>query len=344
MRKRRENSGIFGGGRARSPHVLDLRPKEVSKIRKGRKKKIKIDEPLSRDELMEELSNLERHEVELAATLRPERQVTFKLIPPKRADESRISLFWNADSAPERKDSIFLKTRNFAFFSGIFAAALLVSFSIQKGVSLKNLGMQKSITAYEDFRIAEASLKSLDFDSAAKSFSFAYAELASVESSLQGVGWLSSALVRHIPRLASSLDSGVALLSAGKHVASAGEIISSAAGLIPLGGSVSPESFLAFFSKEKTGESNDTEKKFEAFGEKAEAAERELNLAENEMKRVEQDLFPQEFQKAIVELRKNLPLLEDGVRILKDYSRILSPLLGEDSPKRYLIIFQNSSE
>ncbi|MBI1888558.1 MAG: DUF4012 domain-containing protein, partial [Candidatus Spechtbacteria bacterium] len=95
---------------------------------------------------------------------------------------------------------------------------------------------------------------------------------------------------------------------------------------------------------EKTGESNDTEKKFEAFGEKAEEAERELNLAENEMKRVKQDLFPQEFQKVIVELREKLPLLEDGVRILKDYSRILSPLLGEDSPKRYLIIFQNSSE
>jgi hypothetical protein len=360
MIRRREN---------RSPHVLDLRSNTLNtKSRVSRKKKsVKIvqnykpvsEDLLSKDSLFRELEIIESKDAILASRFNIPQDLVFKepkfkpqLIAKKNAALSREdSSLENFARKVSRRQSIggssarpSPKIRSFVFAAGAIAILLFGVFFTHKSLVIKDKGIGKSIEAYESFLAAEKSLRLLDFDSAEKDFSSAYAKLASVEESLKDVGNITISIAQNIP-FETKVESSIALLKASKHVARSGEILSSAFTLLPLDDAVSPASYLAMLMGEKNNEQGGyLVDVFRAFREKLENAKAELAQANYYMKDVDPRDFPQEFQESVDGLNHKIPVLLDIVEIAKEYAGISTILLGEDKPMRYLILFQNSSE
>ena len=240
--------------------------------------------------------------------------------------------------------------RGFALLAGGIAIILLGSFFFQKILNLKSEGVARSMDAYAYLRDAEHALTSLDFEGASSDFAQAYASLAAAEGALQEIGGLTVSIVQNLP-LDPKPASSIALLRTAKHVAKAGEMVSSAlATLSPSdpaqpGGALSVKGFLEVLLPDGGAEqSGQLLVAFGAFEQTLAAAEGELALAQIQIERVNPDDFPDEFQEHIRGLSRKIPTLATLTRTLKDYVRIASFLLGDETPKRYLILFQNSSE
>ena len=76
-----------------------------------------------------------------------------------------------------------------------------------------------------------------------------------------------------------------------------------------------------------------------------------LNLVLPDIKLANQDLndiylneIPQEYQSKIELLQTNLPVLEKNITKFINYSDLILKFLGQDSQKRYLLLFQNNNE
>jgi len=242
-------------------------------------------------------------------------------------------------------DSRIHNIRTFAILAGTLAFLLFGGFFVHKGFSLKHEATTKGVVAFENFLAAEEALKSFDFNRASQDFSKAYENLASAEESLGEIGGITISIVENLP-FESRGSSSIALLRAAKHVAKAGEILSSGFTLFPRHGAVSAETILTVFAaeEESAGQQGSLIETFHVFEERLALAESELIQAEYEMARVNADDFPAEFQDRILELRQKTPTLLKMIGVAKDYSKISTVLLGAESPKRYLILFQNSSE
>jgi len=259
---------------------------------------------------------------------------------------ARVTRGGKTESIGNKEGGVF-KFRNiraFTFFAGTLAIVLFGSFFIQKGLAVKSETTAKGVLAYENFLAAEAALTSLNFEGASKDFSYAYENLASAEESLEAIGGITVSIVESLP-FESRAGSSIALLRAAKHIAKAGETLSSAFTLLPLDNALSVETLLGMFTEgEGEGETSYLIDVFGVFGEYLMLAETELTQAKYEMAKVRAADFPEEFRGSILELRQKIPTLLEIVGASYDYSRISALLLGAEAPKRYLILFQNSSE
>lgn len=236
----------------------------------------------------------------------------------------------------------FRQIRGFAFVSGIVVFLLLGAFFVQRGFLAKDRGMERSIAAYDSFRAAEQKLKEFNFLGAEEDFSNAYESLMSAEEAINQIGGLTVSIAENIP-FDSRAGSSVSLLRAAKHIAKAGKIASSAFALSPLNKALSAKSFTGMLAGE-IGESSYTQDTFYVFQEKISMAETELELAKREMENVDYLDFPEDIRGDIAELNEKVPALLGIIKGIRDYSEISAFLFGMDKPRRYLVIFQNSSE
>lgn len=377
MEKRRENPQVFDikkvnpstGGtssepqssseqgrttkfRTKLPYVLDLRDFKKNKIIP----RDNLEEILTKDIILRELASIDDSDIELASGLSiplPNRRGEFfsknsepdliRFVPPKTLRGFAPKLIPPKQKRASAEFS-FRQIRNFIFVSGATAALLFGAFFVQKGLAVKKESMQKSIQAYENFLGAKQALRVLDFNSATKDFSKAYESLASVEQSLSEMGNITVSIVENLP-FESKADSSISLLRAAKHMARAGEVLSSAFAALSLEDVVSVDVFLGMFLEQEDGlRVTSFFDIFSSFSDNLAYAETELTYAEQEMQGVDPGDFPEEFQSSIQDLDKKIPALLNVIRIAKEYSKISAVLLGVDTPKRYLILFQNSSE
>ena len=245
-------------------------------------------------------------------------------------------------NAEANSATAFRQIRGFAFVSGIVVFLLLGAFFVQKGFLAKDRGMERSIAAYDSFRSAEQKLKEFNFFGAEEDFSNAYESLILAQEAINEIGGLTVSIAENIP-FDSRAGSSVSLLRAAKHIAKAGEIASSAFALSPLNKALSAESFMGMLAG-KIGETNYTQDTFYVFQEKISMAETELELAKVEMENVDYLDFPKEIRGDIADLSEKVTALLGIIESIRDYSEISAFLFGVDKSKRYLVIFQNSSE
>lgn len=408
MINRRELSKSFGIGKinqsasfgARSPYVLDLRKKIVSKNRLSRSARNRrskspskkesipeIDDAILQEQILRELANIERRDVELAASLNlgvvsPAISRDEVAVPPiailarglpmslpveeYTAKDALISHFFEKHKSEHKSEPpesshvntaisikksnqesfgrYISKTRAFVLISALLTGFLFGGFFVNHGLAVKKQTLEKGFAAYQNIASAKTAFEGLHFSEAGKDFSKAYASLVSAEEELSKIGEATVAIVRNIP-FESRADSSLALLTAAKHIAKAGEFLSSAFSLLPMEDAVSAGAFLKVFF----GDGKDTQAEylidvFGVFQDKLASADSELIFAERAMSLVRTEDFPEEFRKNISDLQQKVPALSDIVNVAKDYSAISSLLLGSKSPKKYLILFQNSSE
>lgn len=157
-------------------------------------------------------------------------------------------------------------------------------------------------------------------------------------------GGITISIVENIPFDART-RSAISLLKAAKHIAKSGEILSSGLTVLPLEDAISVEAFLKLFSGGGDGaQGGYLIDVFDGFQKNLDDALIELTYASHEMQNVNPQDFPLEFQASVHKLDEKIPQLLSIIEALRDYSRISSLLLGDLEPKRYLILFQNSSE
>lgn len=267
---------------------------------------------VSRQELEGELRRIEQNDAYLASGLSgfaaPISIVRREFLRSARLNTLGFHLIPSASRKGSRGS--FRRLRAFAFLAGGISLLFFLSFFVEQGLSVRKDGNVRSVETYAQLRAAEARLKSLDFTGAAQDFKKAYENVALLEKSLQGLGGL----------VESRADSSIALLTAAKHIASGGEILSSA--IVRQTADFSPKLFENQLSD----------------------AELEFLRAEYEMRNVDARHLPPEFAGSIADLREKLPALFGFIGLLKDYSKLFAPLLGAESTKTYLVVFQNSSE
>jgi len=378
MKRRRENSGGFSVESIKSPHVLDLRPdtikikSKVGKVKRSiktaRNLNFTTEPPLSKDSLFKELEIIENRDAILATRFNIPQKLVFKepnfkpqLIAKKNiAVSQKDSMLENFAQRVANKASTSLRRRgqsidggsrrpapsirNFAIAAGAIAFLIFGIFFAQKGLALKNKGIDRGIEAYESFLAAEKSLSLMDFNSAEKDFFKAYENLASAEESLKDIGSITISIAKNIP-FETKVESSIALLKASKHVARSGEILSSAFSLLPLDDAISPAAYIGVLIGEKDNkQAGYLIDVFRLFHEKLEFAKEELAQANYYIKDVVPNDFPQEFQKSISSLSQKIPILLNIIEITKEYANISAILLGGEKPMRYLVLFQNSSE
>jgi hypothetical protein len=257
--------------------------------------------------------------------------------------EIEKSEFFRKRDGRESAISPFRQIYGFVFVSGIVVLSLLGAFFAHNAFIAKDKGTEKSITAYQNFMRAEVALKSFDFKKAGEDFALAYSNLASAESSINEVGNLTVSIAENLP-FDSRADSSISLLRAAKHIAKAGEIASSALARSALGGALSGDSFFAMIAGEAGGGRGYTPSDFNVLASSLSSAESELMSAEAHMQNVRASDFPEELQLSISELSRKIPVLLDIIQSARDFSGVSAFLFGVDAPRRYLIIFQNSSE
>ena len=115
-----------------------------------------VNQPISKEELLEELHDIEIYEAQLvSADLADLYEIPLEI--------EKREFFRNRNKG---KYSTFRGVGNFAFVSGAIALFLLGSFFVYKGFAAKDEGTGKSIAAYESLKSAEEALKGLNFEEA----------------------------------------------------------------------------------------------------------------------------------------------------------------------------------
>ena len=229
---------------------------------------------------------------------------------------------------------------------GFLVLSLIFTFSIraldflQKGNEAKADVLASASIAYQYLQSAQESLSSQKYDLAAYKFSVASQSFRQAQKDIEQIGKNITDILRLFP--ASKIAVNQDLLEAGANMASAGEHLSKA--LEPLNCTslvfknlgVKSETFGCPFTF--TDGLTITYRNLGISLEKIKKAEKYLMKIN-----IEKDL-PADLTKQIVVIQEKIPELKKTISGFINYSDQVLTLLGHHSPKRYLVLFQNSRE
>ncbi len=218
----------------------------------------------------------------------------------------------------------------------ILASSLLFLF-YKKGVEAKGNIIKNSASAYENIVSAQKYLKNLDFKNAGFEFSEAHKKfsLAQKEANSAGASVLGAFL--WLP-FSSEVNSSNNLINVGVQLSYAGKTLSEA--VEPLL-KISSDSV---FKKEGIKGDNSFGVNLASMTSGIEKSKTALKDAEISLKEIDPYDFPEDLQKNIWELKNKFPDIKNKVDTLSEYSDFVLWFLGEDNPKKFLIVSQNTSE
>jgi len=184
------------------------------------------------------------------------------------------------------------------------------------------------------FFAAENSLANGEFAEAEKEFRAAQRHLASARAHVGPFGNAILARLEELP-FSSFLRSGSALLDAGEHLARAGEALARGGAMLS---SVSPEQFVGTENPEDAVEQLSQAAVYFA------ASKEGVARAHSALSRVDPEHLPQAFQEDFLRLRDRVGSLNHTLSALRHFGDVQERILGAEGPRKYLLLFQNSSE
>ena len=225
----------------------------------------------------------------------------------------------------------------------IFAAAAILIFSlvpvlnwVNNAFSAKAGAMNSGMAAYEALIRAKDSLEKSDFSGAQNYFSAAENNFAAADSQIKSVGsWLVLALEK-IPGF-SFLSSKVRLVRVGEEMSRAGEEFSQMINLFKKSGidalgsmpNKNAEPLADILSQARDHLVSGTES---------------LISAKQNLEKIDISSLPPEIQPQLTLLDDKLPELASAAVSAADWSDKFLKIIGSDSAKKYLLVFQNNAE
>ncbi len=186
--------------------------------------------------------------------------------------------------------------------------------------------------AYDSLRAAGSSAQSADFATAAQQFSHAAEQFTAAQRELSESG---GALIDAASVLPGAAQSAESLLSAGDHFSTAGARITTLLGSVndisvdPTKPSVNGSSLTVYLALIRDG---------------LEPIIADIQSGTEELAHVRIKDLPTEYRDSIAELQNTLPELSSKLQNFASLSDTLLSVLGHDSSRRYLLVFQNNRE
>lgn len=215
----------------------------------------------------------------------------------------------------------------------IFLAVPLAGW-LGRALTLKADIVSSGLNAYGQLLKAKEALGQMNFFAAEKNFAAAYAYFSQANSQVNEIGGPLVSILETIPGL-TSLSSGVRLIEAGQDLSKAGENFSQTLALF--GGDN-----LNIFSG-NIGNS--------IFPDKMAQAKMYLESAFNYLASAKYNLdlinvasLPPDMQPPLAALKDKMPEILQFSASANDWVKKLSLILGEKTPQKYLLIFQNNAE
>ncbi len=174
--------------------------------------------------------------------------------------------------------------------------------------------------------ISQEAFSSLRFATDSESFSQAGVRFSKAQTSIEELGLGTSLLLSVIPKTQSHFAAGKALLAAGEHLTAAGSYLTKAMSAIARETNPTPVSRIRLIqSYLRTTLPHLTQ---------ANQLLQNIGVAE----------IPQEYQQTFLPLQNRLPTIVQTLSQFDELSDLAIQILGGDSTKRYLLVFQNNTE
>ena len=220
---------------------------------------------------------------------------------------------------------------------GIIAFLLFSFFPLlgwfSKVLSAKETAVGSGMTAYQSLLSAKDAFENSDFAGAEQNFAVAAKNFAAADSQINKTGgWLISAL-GILPGF-SSISSQIRLVGMGEQMSEAGQDFAQMLNLLSQDSLNFSDSGGQFsISNALTSGRGFLEKGLEA-----------LVAAKQNLDQIDIDSLPNEVQPQLSSLKDKLPQLNQMAAQALDWTDKFSAILGSQSAKKYLLIFQNNAE
>ncbi len=216
--------------------------------------------------------------------------------------------------------------------AGVVVAGLL--YVSQYGVKVRTRVVQQGNAAIGYLVSAKSSLEQLDVENAKSDLNQARDQFDGASRELDMLGPSLVTLISHIPGL-SSLRTGRDLLDAGRLLSDAGIALSDAlTTLTHTGGMLDTSSA----QRATLGEA------MIPFQDALKRAQEDVGKASELIAGIDTKDLPDQYNEQFSELRDRLPAVRELVGRAASVTQFLSRLTGTDRPRRYLVLFSNSSE
>jgi len=228
--------------------------------------------------------------------------------------------------------------REVAKFAGAGVLIWLIIFGLSlagQGFSAKENILSSALEAYRSMTSAKNLAVHFDFSGAEDNFGEAYQNFLNAQNELDKMGKVVISVLEKMPGV-SIISSGSALLEVGENLVKAGQSFSRLANL--------------FFIKDLSFNFSDTNQR-QSLTEKIIKAKQEIEPAQKYLAKANEKLqavvladLPEEVRPAVSQLKEKLPLINKSLSQVNFWSDIFLEILGHQQAKKYLLIFQNTSE
>ena len=216
--------------------------------------------------------------------------------------------------------------------AGIVVAGLL--YVSQYGGHVKDRVVQQGNAAIGYLVSAKDNLEQLDVEQAKTNLNDAREQFDGASRELDMLGPSFVNVISHIPGL-SSLRVGRDMLDAGRLLSDAGISLSDALGTLTTSGGI-----LDTHATEKRS----LNEALIPFRDALKRAHTDVDKASSLIKSVNAGDLPEQYAEQFTSLRERLPAVKQIVDRATSLTEFLSSLTGTDRPRRYLVLFTNSSE
>lgn len=203
--------------------------------------------------------------------------------------------------------------------SSIQIMALVGKFNSTKG---KILGISEQ--AFGDFGEGIKSIANSDFDNAKNNFLNANQKFIAAEKEISKYNNIFIEILKFVPKEGKKLDYGIKFLNAGRLFSEAAEHIS--------------------LALEQQGEEIKLTDKIEIISNNLKQSKEKLKQIGRDINDVDLKSLPKEYREKFSSIQDNIPTLINSLEDLDSLLDVILDILGADSPKRYLMLFQNSNE
>jgi hypothetical protein len=330
---------ISSAGRP-SPHILDLK-KIISETRETRPAAQKQDnKKFSKNDYRRKFPNpfylLTNLVGKISSTLAGGLRVIFGLakraassllfFPKNIAREvygfsSRFFSFLKYDLADYRK------ILNFGLVAFIFVLPLQVFSYFGNLKETGNEALRGAEKAYESLMAGSAEISDSNFSAAAAQFDEAAGQFGLAGTEIQEINFAVANLIKAMPVGGDKFSAGEAVIFSGEKFAWAGGRIM--------------QSIADFSAKE---DERKLTKKIKILRNRLAVILPEVSAATERLSGVKLEAVPEDKREAFAKLQNRLPGFVQSLKKLISISDLMVKFLGDESDKRYLFVFQNSSE
>jgi hypothetical protein len=221
----------------------------------------------------------------------------------------------------------YKKIFSFGLLTFIFILPLQVFSYYETIKTVEKKTLDGAESAYENFLTGGTMLVGSDFDSASENFAEAAGAFSQAQAEIGRINFIVSNLIKVLPESGEKFRAGEAILSSGEKFSWAGQTLSES---------------LANFSAKDSGKK--LTQKIKILRNRLVVILPEVTAAAEKLSKVQSGAIPEDKREIFEGLKKELPNLVGGLRDLISISDLMIKFLGDETEKRYLVVFQNPGE